>query len=956
MTVMRVVVVSLVLVFAGCFVAPQEACSASNCAGCCDSGGACRTGDSVSACGAAGEACTLCAGGDVCSVGVCTTPATGGGGGGGAATGGGTATGGGGGAGGGSATGGGAADCAVPSALDFGVLGVGAPATQRFTLSNTTATSQTASVNFGGAPGQFRVAPEGVSVIAAGGTLTVEVTLEATVVGAARDALLVRPADACPLSTVQLAGEVRASVLTTTPSTLEFGYVRPGGFSALGITITNDGNTRVQFSSGSASPGGAFSVAPASFSLLPGASQVVMVRFTPRALGPVTGTLSFQTDLPGQPNLDVALRGIGGGPQVQVASALDFGPTHFSDVRTEALLVRNTGTRPTPADPAGNLRFGAPAFEVVPDANTGAGEFSVSLPASYDPSVGLLGGDAVPLLVTFSPASMGPKRAVLRVFTNDQATPVALVQLSGAAHALPPCSLSMTPSGGTIDFGRVRFGRSVPWVVTLTNQLNVACEVYGAGIASGGDRFALEGFTPGTLGPNASMRFTVRFTAPHVATTSVVTHPGSLRISRAGLPDGFVQLSASTGPSCVLTPERIEYGSAPVGCRGAAMGIPLVNTCASNLTVTSGAIASPEFTDFSNHPVSWAGSLIGANSVHPLAFRYRPFDVGRDAAQLVLNVTEGGASVRYVVPLYGEGLAATQPVVETFAPGNNRLSLLFVIDDSCSMAAHQQALANAAAGLFVPSPIGSDLRAGVIVTDLANPQRGVLRRTSSGASFVTRNTPSAGAAVTALMNVGTTGGGAESCVEPAARALSDRARYTASENAGFVTDEDRLAVICVTDAPEQSPFDDVFDRTRLWSSLDTRPLHRFTYNVIGPASPAAPSGCSYDGVDDGQHGGTSERFGGVVEDICTPDLGAALGRVVAHALSDWSFTLQRPVDLAAQPVVVTVDGLSVPELSMGPGGQRNWTFEPSNRRLRFEPHARPSPGSTVSVTYAPMCF
>ena len=84
----------------------KAACGPSTCDGCCDSTDVCRTGSQAASCGKAGAMCDICASGQTCAAGVCSS---GGGGGSGGGSGGGTGSGTAGGAGGGS--GGGAAAC-----------------------------------------------------------------------------------------------------------------------------------------------------------------------------------------------------------------------------------------------------------------------------------------------------------------------------------------------------------------------------------------------------------------------------------------------------------------------------------------------------------------------------------------------------------------------------------------------------------------------------------------------------------------------------------------------------------------------------------------------------------------------------------------------------------------------------------------------------------------------------
>lgn len=70
---------------------PPVGCTASTCAGCCDSAGRCQGGAEVTACGRLGLACATCQSGQVCAGGLCSGPISTGGGAGGGSAGGDTA-------------------------------------------------------------------------------------------------------------------------------------------------------------------------------------------------------------------------------------------------------------------------------------------------------------------------------------------------------------------------------------------------------------------------------------------------------------------------------------------------------------------------------------------------------------------------------------------------------------------------------------------------------------------------------------------------------------------------------------------------------------------------------------------------------------------------------------------------------------------------------------------------
>jgi hypothetical protein len=114
-------------------------CDPQSCFGCCDSNGACVSGDSPFACGALGGACSACRGGETCTLGRCFSSTNTGGSGGSTGGGGGATTGGGGGAttggGGGATTGGGGGATTCSSATCAGCCTGGGVCITTFTPS-----------------------------------------------------------------------------------------------------------------------------------------------------------------------------------------------------------------------------------------------------------------------------------------------------------------------------------------------------------------------------------------------------------------------------------------------------------------------------------------------------------------------------------------------------------------------------------------------------------------------------------------------------------------------------------------------------------------------------------------------------------------------------------------------------------------------------------------------------
>ena len=146
-------------------------------------------------------------------------------------------------------------------------------------------------------------------------------------------------------------------------------------------------------------------------------SRSLEVSFSPTVAGPRLGQLRFATALTEQPELSLTLRGVGGGPVASVMpTSLDFG--QVTAPATRLVTITNIGTRPTPADPRGNLFLGidgnAPYFELTP-ASCGTATLG-----AYDPLVGLTAPtDTATISIELQPAA-APRSCTLHVFTSDR--------------------------------------------------------------------------------------------------------------------------------------------------------------------------------------------------------------------------------------------------------------------------------------------------------------------------------------------------------------------------------------------------------------------------------------------------------------------------------------------------------------------------------------------------------
>jgi hypothetical protein len=196
-------------------------------------------------------------------------------------------------------------------------------------------------------------------------------------------------------------------------------------------------------------------------------------------------------------------------------------------------------------------------------------------------------------------------------------------------------------------------------------------------------------------------------------------------------------------------------------------------------------------------------------------------------------------------------------------------------------------------------------------------------------------------------------------MEPATRAFTAPFITDPASNAGFLRNEAVLAVVCITDARDQAPQAPVFYLNQLVNIKGSQRASQFTYNVVGPFLPSAPSGCSYDDPNDGRHEFMVSQTNGVKEEICTPNWAVALERIGKNAFGYRTnfFLTSRPDLSAAMGIQVAIDGVNIPAVDPDPAlGSRIWEYDATNNSINFEPLYVPEPGKTLTVTYVAACI
>lgn len=211
-------------------------------------------------------------------------------------------------------------------------------------------------------------------------------------------------------------------VLNVDPTSLDFGTVSSTLAATKPLTLSNGGGSDL-IVSGIQDPANPFSILnkpQTPFTIPPGQSVVITVRFAPLNAQGFSGSLSIQSNDPFNPNVTVGLQGIGTGVPVPnldlLSTILDFtsGPSSI------VFEVKSTGD----------------ADLVVASITQPASPFAIagipSLPRILHP------GEKFVLTISFTPTAPGVFSSDFRIASNDPDSLLVVVRLRGTSTSIPP--------------------------------------------------------------------------------------------------------------------------------------------------------------------------------------------------------------------------------------------------------------------------------------------------------------------------------------------------------------------------------------------------------------------------------------------------------------------------------------------------------------------------------------
>lgn len=290
------------------------------------------------------------------------------------------------------------------------------------------------------------------------------------------------------------------------------------------------------------------------------------------------------------------------------------------------------------------------------------------------------------------------------------------------------------------------------------------------------------------------------------------------------------------------------------------------------------------------------------------------------------------------VPVFAEAWDGA-PRIDVWYHDPEPIDILWVVDNSDSLWEERARLTddiNAFFGWFLP--FETDFHVGVVTTDVDNPDAS--GRLQGDPTYLTNETHDVAAAFADAVNVGTDEWGNEQGLRAMELALSEP--LTSGHNAGFLREEARLAVVFVSDEPDQSGYN-ARRYVEFLTELKGDPSRVMAAAVVGDRVLGCESTC--DGDPQTARAGDTyhevvEAFGGVTQSICTCEIEPFLQELGLEATAYLRTFPLSETPRSALTVEVFLDG----EPSTEP-----WSYDALQNAVVFdEPLA---PGRVVQASY-----
>lgn len=559
------------------------------------------------------------------------------------------------------------------------------------------------------------------------------------------------------------------------------------------------------------------------------------------------------------------------------------------------------------------------------------------------------------------------------------------VELFAQGGGMAICEVSVQPNNpsmlamrdGVLQFNAVNIGYSKTLSIRVTNTGNTDCTM---------NNFSLTTQATNQVTVTPSVPLPAVFTAGNsveLVVTFTPTGPGPMiaippgtygalqnyinfTLSGTGLvkPNWSIGIRATpTVPTIDVLPDSLDFGVVTwqnpqppdmrSSCGSSTRQVNIYNSGTGALDIMFiqiDATTDPFFTITGVTNGATAVNAPYAMTIQPGGFAtvdLRFFPTRLNPAQhhglLLIENTVTGAGSPLTVPMTGEGTANAGQTDVFQQLSDNKVDILWVVDNSGSMSEEQNALAtNFNSFVQFANTLSADYQIGIVTTDvMAMNQAG---RLVGSTKIITPSTPNASQVFSNNASVGTNGSGDEQGLLAAKLALSPPVRD--AENAGFLRDDARLAIIMVSDEEDASPgptdlYKDFFRNVKDWANPQLVSVSAIAGDV--------PNGCAT-AVSGARYYDVVQALNGQFESVCSAswiNLLQNIGLDVFALRTSWS--LSRPADPAT--ISVRVNGNPVPQ-----NGTNGWTFDVLTNVVTFHGTAVPPPGAQIEIQYGAVCI
>lgn len=277
---------------------------------------------------------------------------------------------------------------------------------------------------------------------------------------------------------------------------------------------------------------------------------------------------------------------------------------------------------------------------------------------------------------------------------------------------------------------------------------------------------------------------------------------------------------------------------------------------------------------------------------------------------------------------------------------NTEVDILFIVDNSNSMAPRQAALASQSASFIQAlNTTGLNYRIAVTTTDMDNSgERGIFQ---GSPKVLQSGVANISGLLASRLQAGVTGSRIEQGRAAVAAALSST--NLSGANAGFLRSKSLLSIIFITDEEDQSPNSDYIKFLNQLKPNLPSGERSWVANYIGVvATDPACTSAEWQYFSPGlKYMELAQASGGTIESVCHADLNQAVQNLHARLLE-----IITEYFLSGFPIVssiqVIVDGRSIPQ-----SNTNGYTYNKDRNSITFHGSAIPRPNARIYVTFDP---